>query len=163
MVVYADFEALLKQTDHDHPTRRHKSFDYETQTPCSVGYKVISLIPELEGDYQSYVGEDCEEWFLQQMFDLQQKAFAIYFDDKRFIRNIYTEMCFRVATSRLICHKPLLPYNSDNVRDHDHVTGEYRGSAHSRCNLGLRRTYRIRVFFHNFRCYDSHFITKALN
>ena len=77
MVVYADFEALVKQTDLDHPTRGHKSFDYETQTPCLVGFKVISLFPELEGDYQSYVGEDCVEWFLQQMFDLQQKAFEI--------------------------------------------------------------------------------------
>ena len=33
MVVYADFEALVKQTDLDHPTRGHKSFDYETQRP----------------------------------------------------------------------------------------------------------------------------------
>ena len=39
MVVYADLEVLVKQTDLDHPTRDHKSFDYETQTPCSVGYK----------------------------------------------------------------------------------------------------------------------------
>ena len=163
MEVYADFEALVKQTDLDHPTRGHKSFDYETQTPCSVGYKVISLIPELEGDYQSYVGEDCVEWFLQQMFDLQQKAFAIYFDDKRFIRNIYSEMCFRVATSCHICHKQFLPDNSDKVRDHDHVTGEFRGAAHNNCNLALRRTCRIPIFFHNFRGYDSHFITKALN
>ena len=93
------------------------------------------------------------------MFDLQQKAFAIYFDDKQFIRNIYTEMGFLVATSCHICNKPFLPDNSDKVRDHDHVTGEFRGAANKNCNLALRRTCRIPVFFHNFRGYDSHFIT----
>ena len=103
------------------------------------------------------------ECFLQQMIDLQQKAFAIYSDDKRFIRNIFTEMCFRVATSCHIFHRPFLPDDSDKVRDHDHVTGEFGGAAHSKCNLAPRRTFRIPVFFHNFRGYDSHFITKALN
>ena len=51
MVVYSDFEALVKEKEIDHPTRGHKSFDYETQTPCSVGYKVISLFRELDEDY----------------------------------------------------------------------------------------------------------------
>ena len=103
------------------------------------------------------------EWFLQQMHDLQQKAFAIYFEEKLFIRNIFTEMSFRVATSSHISHKPFLPANSDKVRDNDHFTGEFRGAAQNKCNLALRRTGRIPVFFHNFLGYDSHIITKALN
>ena len=50
MVVYADIKALVKETDLDHHLLAHKSFDYETQSSCSVGFKVISLIPELNGD-----------------------------------------------------------------------------------------------------------------
>ena len=35
------------------------------------------------------------------------------------------------------------------VRDHDHWTGQYRGAAHSGCNIALRKTRKIPVIFHN--------------
>ena len=64
-----------------------------------------------------------------------------------------------------ICGKAIdLDPESKNkkVRDHDHVTGEYIGPAHNNCNLRAKQTYKIPIFFHNFRGYDGHFITKAL-
>ena len=48
------------------------------------------------------------------------------------------------------------------MRDHDHYTGKFRGAAHNRCNNAMRRTYKIPVFFHNLRGYDSHLIAIAL-
>ena len=59
-----------------------------------------------------------------------------------------------------ICHKGLRA--DDKVRDHDHLTGKFRGAAHNRCNLMLRKTYKIPVFFHNFRGYESHLIVWGL-
>ena len=44
------------------------------------------------------------------------------------------------------------------VRHHCHVTGKYRGSAHTDCNLSYRLTNKIYVIFHNLRGYDSHLI-----
>ena len=41
-VVYADFEALVKSTGQEQATRGDGSFDYETQTPCSVDYTIVS-------------------------------------------------------------------------------------------------------------------------
>ena len=35
------------------------------------------------------------------------------------------------------------------VRDHDHWSGQYRGAAHSGCNIALRKTRKIPVIFHN--------------
>ena len=35
------------------------------------------------------------------------------------------------------------------VIDHDHWTGQYRGAAHSGCNIALRKTRKIPVIFHN--------------
>ena len=44
------------------------------------------------------------------------------------------------------------------VRDHDHLTGNFPGAAHRKCNIELPEKYLIPVFFHNFRGYDSHLI-----
>ena len=48
------------------------------------------------------------------------------------------------------------------VRDHFHYTGEYRGTAHSTCNLKYSVPKRIPIVFHNGSKYDYHFIIKEL-
>ena len=52
-----------------------------------------------------------------------------------------------------------------SVRDHCHITGKFRGSAHQGCNLKLRikpGNIKIPVIFHNLRGYDSHFIMQQI-
>ena len=49
-----------------------------------------------------------------------------------------------------------------NVRDHCHYTGKYRGAAHSICNLRYKIPKEIPVVFHNGPTYDYHFIFKQL-
>ena len=60
-----------------------------------------------------------------------------------------------------ICSK-LIKFN-DNVRDHCHITGKYRGSAHWSCNINLKISKKLVVIFHNLREYDSHLIFKELS
>ena len=48
------------------------------------------------------------------------------------------------------------------VRDHCHLTGRYRGAAHSDCNLNYKFSNRIPVVLHNLRGYDSHLIMQGL-
>ena len=47
------------------------------------------------------------------------------------------------------------------MRDHDHLTGKFRGAAHSNCNLNLKQSFKIPIFFHNLRGYDGHLIARA--
>ncbi len=56
----------------------------------------------------------------------------------------------------------------DRVRDHDHLTGLYRGAAHNDCNFALQfrsnkrnNKFFIPVIFHNLRGYDGHLILKC--
>ena len=51
----------------------------------------------------------------------------------------------------------------DKVRDHCHITGKYRGAAHSKCNLKLKIPKKLPIIFHNLEGYDGHIIFKELN
>ena len=66
-----------------------------------------------------------------------------------------------------LCKKPLLQKNyRDAVKDHYHITGKYRGAAHSQCNLKLRinpKTHQIPVVFHNLKGYDAHHLMQAMS
>ena len=71
---------------------------------------------------------------------------------------------FQKADECHICNKK---YTADDirVRDHCHITGKFRGSAHQECNLQLRLNpdkIKIPVIFHNLRGYDSHFIMQEI-
>ena len=43
----------------------------------------------------------------------------------------------------------------NKVRDRDHVTGKYRGSAHWNCNFNLKLPKTVSAIFHNFKGYGQ--------
>ena len=54
---------------------------------------------------------------------------------------------------------------NEPVRDHCHITGKYRFSAHRKWNLKLQisaEKIKIPVIFHNLKGYDSHLIIEKL-
>ena len=74
------------------------------------------------------------------------------------------------ATHCHICQRKYKPDdddpNKEPVRDHCHITGKYRGSAHKNCNLKLQisaEKIKIPVIFHNLKGYDIHFIIQKLD
>ena len=74
------------------------------------------------------------------------------------------EDAFQKATKCHICDKPYKDKDI-RVRDHCHITGKFRGSAHQDCNLKLQikpETIKIPVIIHNLRGYDSHFIMQQI-
>ena len=72
------------------------------------------------------------------------------------------ENLFQKSNNSWICKKVI--YNDEeNVRDHCHVTGKFRGAAHESCNLNLQLTKKVPVIFHNLRGYDSHLIFNELD
>ena len=70
------------------------------------------------------------------------------------------ELTFQNAETCYACQEPLL--DDDRVRDHCHLTGEYRGPAHSKCNLKMKTPMFVPVLFHNLEGYDSHLFVKSL-
>ena len=74
---------------------------------------------------------------------------------------IISKKDFKNAKSCHICNKE---YNNEDVpvRDHCHVTGKYRGSAHTDCNLSYRLTNKIYVIFHNLSGHNSYLIMQEI-
>ena len=68
---------------------------------------------------------------------------------------------FQLSNTCWICGK-LFDVADDKVRDHCHVRGKYRGSAHWSCNINLKLTRKNLVIFHNLRNYGSHLIMQEI-
>ncbi|XP_071653829.1 uncharacterized protein [Temnothorax longispinosus] len=68
---------------------------------------------------------------------------------------------FHSATKCHICEQQFTPDDS-KVRNHCHLTGRYRGPAHSTCNLNYKDSHFIPIIFHNLSGYDAHFIIKEI-
>ena len=56
----------------------------------------------------------------------------------------------------------MLDVGDNKVRDHRHITGKYRGSAHWSCNIHLKLTKKVPVIFHNLKGYDIHLIMQEI-
>ena len=52
--------------------------------------------------------------------------------------------------------------NDVKVREHYHITGKNRGSAHRDCNINVKLDHKIPVTFYNLKKCDSHLVMQEL-
>ena len=105
---------------------------------------------------------NCISWFVEDLNYLADFVKAIL-DKKAPMPNVSKEQseAFRNA---LHCHICEAPFGADDkrVRDHCHLTGRFRGPAHSECNLNYKNSFCIPIVFHNLSGYNSHFIIEEI-
>jgi hypothetical protein len=163
-VIYADFECLPRNIgarDTGNPIDACPEQAYQLHVPCSVGFKLVSVLDDLDVPYEQYFGQDVCAWFLRRLREIENVCLDVLFDSKRLVMSPQDEATYRAAQVCYLCSKKFEGTNI-KVRDHDHVTGRFRGAAHQRCNLLLRKQYKIPIFLHNFRGYDCHVLVEAL-
>ena len=68
---------------------------------------------------------------------------------------------YRIINICRFCEKV---FESDKIRDHCHLTGGYRGPAHSKCNINVTQDQSnfIPFLYLNFTNYDCHMFFKNL-
>ena len=108
--------------------------------------------------YQSHTRPDVLDCFMRKMLDLEERCIDELFDNQRLVMRL-NERNFGWAFDCYSCH---LRFKNDTFHNLDHLPGSYRGAAHERCNLLLRKTDQVPVFFHNFRCCDLNLIVSVL-
>ena len=167
-VIYADFEAITEKISGCQPNN-NKSFTdaYQKHTDCGFGYKVVCCYDDKYSQpLKIYRGEKAVYTFLEYMLDEVKYCKKIVKQqfNKPLKMTKEDEDKFKIADECHICNNK---YTDEDirVRDHCHITGKYRGSAHQECNLKLRvnpEEVKIPVIFHNLRGYDSHFIMQEI-
>ena len=174
-VIYADFEAITKkvqgckQSEEMEKDKDRRSYTeaYQTHEDCGYGYKVICCYDDKYSKYTSvYRGENAVYKFMEKMLEEVEycKAVIKKHFNKPLVMTEVDEQRFKNMDGCHICGEKYADKDV-RVRDHCHITGEFRGSAHQECNLKLRikpENLKIPVIFHNLRGYDSHFIMQQI-
>ena len=167
-VIYADFEAITEKVQGCQPNN-NKSYteEYQRHVDCGYGYKIVCCYDDQHTKpVQIYRGENTVYKFMENM--LEEVNWCKQTMKKHFNKPLKMtdedEDAFQKATKYHICD---IKYTKKDVRvrDHCHITGKYRGSAHQECNLKLKikpDNIKIPVIFHNLRGYDSHFIMQQI-
>ena len=167
-IIYSDFEALTEKV-YGCKQNNNKSYTeaYQSHKDCGYGYKVVCCYDDkYTKPVQIYRGENAVYKFMENMLEevnwcksKMKKHFnkplkMTKEDEKDFQKAIKCHICDQQYTDKDI-----------RVRDHCHITGKFRGSAHQDCNLKPQikpETIKIPVIFHNLRGYDSHFIMQEI-
>ena len=172
-VIYADFEAITKkvqgcrQNEEMEKEKRSYTEAYQTHEDCGYGYKVVCCYKnKYSKPIQTYRGENAVYKLMERM--LEEVEYCKGIVKERFNKPLnMTEndkMCFKLMDKCHICDKEYTDKDV-RVRDHCHITGKFRGSAHQECFLKLRikpEDIKITIIFHDLRGYDSHFIMQQI-
>ena len=148
----------------DNSKIRNKTTNIYKQNAVLNGYYIICELENVlkSGYYESSLGYNNVDWFVNQVKNLENKM-AFYFKNtkKDIIMTEEDEVDF---DNNNICRFCVKNIGCDEVRDHCHLTGKYRGPSHNVCNENVKQkdSNFIAFAFHNFSNYDFHMFFKRL-
>ena len=169
-VVYADFESFTEKIDTCQP-KDGKSFTnrYQKHKPSGFCYLIKCfddnlLSPKLVKYTAESPNDNVPQLFIESLEEDIKDIYNRFKIPKEMVMTAEDEINYIHATQCHICESEL----GDNdekykkVRDHCHLTGKFRGAAHSICNLKYKIPKFFPVIFHNLSGYDSHLFIKNL-
>ena len=162
-VIYADFESLIIKIEGPEPGPK-ESYTHRTQIHEACGFSYV--VVRSDGFAQEpvvYRGSNATEAFLKCLKN-EEKDIVKFLEDPEPLQMSEEEEIEFEKTKN--CHVCDIPLEADRVRDHDHITGKFRGAAHNACNLKLRikpKEVVIPVILHGLRNYDSHLIMQSIS
>ena len=162
--IHADFESVLKgvkSNDRNKNTLYTKR--YIDRIPCSYAYIIFCINDKFSKPVVRYRGKNAINRFIETIleeYDYCKKVIKKHFN-KNLVMSVEDEEKFQLSNICWICDK-LFDVGDNKVKDHYHVTGKYRGSAHWSCNTNLTLTKKVPVIFHNLRGYCRHFIMQEI-
>ena len=154
--IYADFERNFKNVECYEGTYIKK---YHEHVPCSYVCKVVCIDDRFSKPIVVSRGINAAYEFIKSILKKHKYCKEIMKDqfNKNLVMTVKEEYLFQQSNNCWIC-KNIFDNEDENVRDHCHITGKFRGVAHWDCNINFQLTKKIPVIFHNLKGYDSHLI-----
>ena len=171
-VVYADFECFTEKIDTCQP-KDTESFTnrYQKHRPSGFSYLIKCfdddiLSPKLVHYTAESINDNVPQLFIESLEEDIKEIYNRFKIPKKMVMTPKDRMTYKKATICHICERGIPKEGDDprfkKVRDHCHLTGKFRGAAHSMCNLKYRLPKFYPVIFHNLSGYDSHLFIKNL-
>ena len=162
-VMYCDLEAMITK---EVKVNRGKIQIKSVHVPIAVGAITVCRPKKEFGSLPMiYTGADCIDVLLQ---FIQSEVSRV----SNILKNVYVPCIMRPedkymhkhAKHCFMCRKKFSDFHHlDKVRDHCHLSGKFRYTLCSTCNLTrAKRPPEIHLFFHGLSNYDSHFIIQKL-
>lgn len=156
--IYADFESFLEPCEDTNDSSSSTSTTHK-HVPAAFGYYIVCSYDPNLNKYRSYRGQNSEQIFIEYLKHDVSRIKSILNHKVPMIFSESDSESYKNAKFCHICSERLL---DDRVRDHCHLTGRFRGAAHSYCNLRFVQRKFVTVFFHNLSGYDCHLFIKQL-
>ena len=169
-VVYADFESFTEKIDTCQPDDG-KSFTnrYQKHRPSGFCYLIKCFdddvySPKLVKHTAESPNDNVPRLFVESLEEDIKEIYNRFKLPKKMVMTQKDEINYEKATICHICEGEISEddKNYKKVRDHCHLTGKFRGAAHSICNLKYKIPKFFPVIFHNLSGYDSHLFIKNL-
>ena len=165
-VIFADLESLLQKltVTQKQEMDREQTEKLQKHVACSYGYKVVCCYDDrLSKPFKMYRRLDSVHKFFTDIFEEEKEILEQLKVFQKTLMNLSNKEKIhpKKATTCYVCNCDFTAENR-KVRDHCHVSGNYRGAFCVKCNLGMRLTKTIPVIFHNLKRYDSHSLLPEL-
>ena len=173
-VIYADFESIINKIEGPScdPTKSNTQHT-QIHEACGFSYIVVRSDGEV-GQPVLYRGPNATDVFLQCLGQTENEIKEFCNNPQPICMTPEDWQVFNNTTHCYICHQLMTRKKAkktkreymDKVRDHCHLTGQFRGAAHFLCNLKLKldpKTIIIPVVFHNLKGYDAHLIMQSIS
>jgi len=170
IVIYADFEALLVKMD---VKRGEKTMVIQKHEAMSYGFVVKAsedVPPELLEKYNiptspviyrgSEVSQDVGRYFVEAIVDVGRRIEDLLKTRVPMIISEEEEKTHQECKVCYLCKRSII--GREKVRDHCHLSGKFRQTLCSKCNLALILPKFVPCYFHNLSNYDSNFIISNL-
>ena len=157
-----DFKQLaleeVQSNDNDNNASYTKKYHIKTYI---FAYQVVRIDDEFSKPLAYHRGENAVNKFTEAILKEMKyfkKLMTNHFN-KNFVMSVEDERI--LESNNWICNK-LFALEDNELKDHDHVTGKYRGSAHWSCNINLKLTKKAPAIFHSLKGYGSHLIMQEI-
>lgn len=132
-VIYADFESFVRSIDSCAPNPATLPTTlYQKHEACGYSFFVKCVHDEMSKPAEVFRGPDVIDNFFKRLLQEEQEICELLKMVTPVKLTSHHGKSFQMAEKCHICEQP---FDDDRVRDHDHLSKQYRCTAHRQCNL----------------------------